>query len=69
MLLGVSLLTLVCRRCGAVLVTSVDNQVARPLIDSMVFPTVVRDDRAAGVFPAISPRGFEDALRAALDAR
>lgn len=52
--------------CG--LVTSVDNQVARPLIDSMVFPTVVRDDRAARVFPAISPRGFEDALRAALDA-
>ncbi|HYG72448.1 MAG TPA: NAD(P)H-binding protein [Actinomycetota bacterium] len=68
MLLGVPLLTprLSSLWCG--LITSVDNQVARPLIDSMVFPTVVRDDRAARFFPAISPRGFEAALRAALNA-
>jgi uncharacterized protein YbjT (DUF2867 family) len=50
--------------CG--LTTSVPTSVARPLIDGMVNPTVVRDERAAALFPQIEPLGFEEAVRRAL---
>jgi uncharacterized protein YbjT (DUF2867 family) len=53
--------------CG--LVTGVDEHVARPLIDGMVHDMTVDDDRAEILFPHLSPLGFKDALRAALQRR
>jgi uncharacterized protein YbjT (DUF2867 family) len=53
--------------CG--LVTSVDEHVARPLIDGMVHSMTVADDRAETLFPHIAPVGFKDALRRALKTR
>ncbi len=65
-LLGIPLLTprLSSLWCG--LVTSVDNNVARPLVDGMVNPTIVRDDEASRLFPQIEPVGFAEAIRRAL---
>ncbi len=69
LLLGVPLLTprLSSLWCG--LVTTVDAHVARPLIDGMVHPTVVRDGAASHLFPAIEPMGFEEAMGRALAER
>jgi uncharacterized protein YbjT (DUF2867 family) len=68
-LLGVPLLTphLSSLWCG--LVTSVDEHVARPLIDGMVHDMTVTDDAATQLFPDVSPMGFEDAIRSTLAAR
>lgn len=68
-LVGVPLLTPRLSSLWCTVVTSVDTSVARPLIDSMVHPTVVTDDRARVLFPQIGPRGFEDALRDAMRSR
>ena len=69
LLLGIPLLTprLSSLWCG--LVTSVDRNVARPLIDGMVTPTIVRDEEASALFPQIEPVGFAEAMRRALAAR
>ena len=68
-LLGVPLLTPKLSSLWTGLVTSVDGNVARPLIDGMVHPMVVTDDLAERLFPTIEPKGFKDALRAAIAAR
>ena len=49
--------------CG--LTTSVSSSLARPLIEGMTTPMVVRDDEASRRFPAISPMPFSEALRRA----
>lgn len=69
LVVGVPLLTprLSSLWCG--LTTSVPTSVARPLIDGMVHPTVVRDNRAASLFPQIEPLRFEEAVRRALGER
>ncbi len=48
------------------LVTSVSAALARPLIEGMTTPMVVRDDEARRRFPEIEPMPFVDALRRAL---
>ena len=48
------------------LVTPVDTNVARPLVEGLRTPTVVTDPAAAACFPVI-PVGFDEALRAALE--
>jgi uncharacterized protein YbjT (DUF2867 family) len=68
-LVGVPLLTPKLSSLWTGLVTSVDGNVARPLIDGMVHPMVVTDDRAAQLFPNVSPSGFKEALRTAIAAR
>lgn len=68
-LVGVPVLTPRLSSLWTGLVTSVDEHVARPLIEGMVTPMVVTDDRAQRLFPHIEPKGFRDALRAALAAR
>jgi uncharacterized protein YbjT (DUF2867 family) len=50
--------------CG--LTTSVPPELARPLIDGMSTPTVVRDDASGRLFPQIRPVGFRDAAEKAL---
>lgn len=50
--------------CG--LVTSVPSSIARPLIDGLRNETIVRDDRAARMFPDIHPEGFDAIVEAAL---
>lgn len=69
LIVGVPLLTpgLSSLWCG--LTTSVPSAVARPLIDGLVVPTVVTDDRAGRLFPDIHPVGFDEALRRALAGR
>jgi hypothetical protein len=69
LVVGVPLLTprLSSLWCG--LTTSVPTSVARPLIDGMVNPTVVRDGRASSLFPQIEPLRFEEAVRRALGER
>ena len=68
-LLGVPLLTPKLSSLWTGLVTSVDGNVARPLIDGMVHPMVVTDDRAERLFPTIEPMGFKAALKTAIAAR
>lgn len=48
------------------LVTPIPSAIARPLIEGLRSETVVRDDLARRLFPAIEPMGYEDAVRAAL---
>jgi uncharacterized protein YbjT (DUF2867 family) len=48
------------------LVTPVDTNVARPLIEGLRTATVVTDPSGAGLFE-ITPLGFDEALRRALD--
>jgi uncharacterized protein YbjT (DUF2867 family) len=50
------------------LVTPVQASVARPLVQGMRYPTVVRDDRIRAWLP-FEPMSFETAVRAALAAR
>jgi uncharacterized protein YbjT (DUF2867 family) len=50
------------------LVTPVQASVARPLVEGMRYPTVVRDDRIRAWLP-FEPMPFETAVRAALAAR
>jgi uncharacterized protein YbjT (DUF2867 family) len=49
------------------LVTPIPSSIARPLIDGLRSPVVVRDDRARRDFPTIHPIGFDEAVRRALD--
>lgn len=49
------------------LVTPIPSRIARPLIDGLRTPVVVRDDRTLRDFPAIRPLGFEEAVHRALD--
>jgi uncharacterized protein YbjT (DUF2867 family) len=49
------------------LVTPIPSRIARPLIDGLRSPVVVRDDRALRDFPEIHPIGFEEAVRRALN--
>lgn len=48
------------------LTTSVPTALARPLIEGLSTPTVVRGDLAKRMFPAIEPAGFDEAVRLAL---
>ena len=47
-------------------VTPIRAAYARPLIEGLRNEVVVRDDRAATLFPAIRPMGYEQAVRTAL---
>jgi len=49
------------------LVTPIPGSVARPLIDGLRNPVVVRDRRALVDFPDIHPVGYDTAVRRALD--
>lgn len=49
--------------CG--LTTSVSSSLARPLIEGMSTPMVVRDPTASTMFPDVHPVGFGEALRRA----
>lgn len=49
-------------------VTPVKASVARPLIDGLRNPTVMRDDRIRSLVP-LEPTAFDDAVREALSAR
>ncbi|GAC1302655.1 MAG: SDR family oxidoreductase [Vulcanimicrobiaceae bacterium] len=49
------------------LVTPVPASIARPLVDGLRNPVVVRDDRARREFPAIVPVGYDVAVHRALD--
>jgi uncharacterized protein YbjT (DUF2867 family) len=66
-ILGVPLLTprLSSYWCG--LTTSVSSALARPLIEGMTTPMIVRDDEARRRFPDIEPMPFAEALRRAFD--
>lgn len=48
------------------LTTSVPAALARPLIEGMSTPTVVRSDTASELFPDIRPMGFDEAMRRAV---
>jgi uncharacterized protein YbjT (DUF2867 family) len=48
------------------LTTSVPAELARPLIEGLSSPTVVRSDTARTLFPSIEPVGFDEAVRRAL---
>jgi uncharacterized protein YbjT (DUF2867 family) len=49
------------------LVTPIPASVARPLVDGLRNPVVVRDPRALADFPGIRPEGYEAAVNRALD--
>jgi len=49
------------------LVTPIPAQIARPLVDGLRSPVVVRDSRALTDFPQIRPVGYDVAVRRALD--
>ena len=49
------------------LVTPIPSSIARPLIDGLRSPVVVRDDRARRDFPQIVPVGYDEAVGRALD--
>jgi hypothetical protein len=49
------------------LVTPIPASIARPLIDGLHNPVVVRDDAARRTFGAIVPIGYDEAVRRALD--
>jgi uncharacterized protein YbjT (DUF2867 family) len=69
LIVGVPLLTprLSSYWCG--ITTSVSASLARPLIEGMSTPMVVRDAAAARRFPDIRPMPFVDALRLAFQGR
>lgn len=67
LIVGVPLLSLSLSSHWVGLVTSVSSALARPLIEGMMTPMVVRDDEARRRFPDIEPMSFVDALRLALD--
>jgi uncharacterized protein YbjT (DUF2867 family) len=48
--------------------TSVSPALARPLIEGLTTPTVVRSERASELFPDIDPMGFDEAVDRALRA-
>ena len=48
------------------LVTPIPSSYARPLIEGLRNPVVVRDGSAAELFPAIKPMSYEDAVRLAV---
>jgi len=48
------------------LTTSVPAELARPLIEGLSSPTVVRSDLNRTLFPSIEPVGFDEAVRRAL---
>ncbi len=49
------------------LVTPIPSSVARPLVEGLRNPVIVRDDAAARAFPDIKPVGYDEAVRRALD--
>ena len=49
------------------LVTPIPASIARPLVDGLRNPVVVRDDRARSAFPEIVPVGYDTAVNRALD--
>ena len=49
------------------LVTPIPSSIARPLVDGLRNPVVVRDDRALRIFPQIVPVSYEVAVNRALD--
>jgi uncharacterized protein YbjT (DUF2867 family) len=49
------------------LTTSVPSELARPLIEGLSTPTVVRSDLGRRLFPQIEPVGFDEAVRRALE--
>lgn len=51
--------------CG--LTTSVPSSLARPLIDGLSTPMIVRDDAAARMFPSIHPAPFSEAIARILE--
>jgi uncharacterized protein YbjT (DUF2867 family) len=51
------------------LTTSVSPSLARPLIEGLATPTVVRSDLASQLFPSIEPVGYDDAVDRALAGR
>ena len=68
-ILGVPLLSLRLSTYWVGLVTSVSPALARPLIEGMTVPMVVRDGEARRRFPDIEPMPFLEALRRALAER
>ncbi len=66
LIVGVPLLSLSLSSLWVGLVTSVSPALARPLIEGMTTPMVVRDDEARRRFPDIEPMPFVEALRRAL---
>jgi uncharacterized protein YbjT (DUF2867 family) len=67
LIVGVPLLTPRLSSYWTGLTTSVSASVARPLIDGMTVPTVVRDPSVAQrLFPDVHPMGFREALDRAL---
>lgn len=69
LIVGVPLLSLSLSSHWVGLVTSVSSALARPLIEGMTTPMVIRDDEARRRFPDIEPMSFVDALRRALAER
>ena len=49
------------------LVTPIPASIARPLVDGLRNPVVVRDPRARSIFPTIDPVGYDVAVHRALD--
>ena len=49
------------------LVTPIPASIARPLVEGLFNEVVVRDTAAATLFPAITPAGYDEAVRRALD--
>jgi uncharacterized protein YbjT (DUF2867 family) len=67
LIVGVPLLTPKLSSYWTALTTDVSTSVARPLIDGMTVPLVLRDpDTARRLFPDITPMGFREALQRAL---
>lgn len=66
LIVGVPLLSPSLSSLWVGLVTSVSPALARPLIEGMTTPMVVRDDEARRRFPDIEPMPFVEALRRAL---
>lgn len=62
-IVGVPLLSLRLSSYWIGLVTSVTPALAKPLIEGMATPMVVRSDKARRLFPDIEPVPFADALR------
>ena len=66
LIVGVPLLSLSLSSHWVGLVTSVSSALARPLIEGMTTPMILRDQEARRRFPDIEPMSFVDALRRAL---
>jgi len=49
------------------LVTPIPSSVARPLVEGLRNPVIVRDNEARRAFPGIVPVGYDEAVRRALD--